>query len=181
VSVVVVLGEVEVLSAVGVVVLFDELSPLEVSPLLLSLVVVPELVLFPVELSAELLLLSPSPLPVLLEELPDSPHEAELEVEVESEPDADDDEEPDSELDLCPLPPDSDEDEDEDEAEESSDNEEELEEEEEEGQEQVPLPLFLLPFRFFKLFLLFLLRLAFRVGALTGSSLSTTSSLLSRS
>jgi len=65
VSVLVVLGEVvEELSAVGVVVLFDELSPL-----LLSLVV-PVLVLFPLELSiVDPLLLSPSPLPVLLEEV----------------------------------------------------------------------------------------------------------------
>jgi len=71
VSVLVVLGEVEELSAVGVVVLFDELSPLGVSPLLLSLVV-PVLVLFPFELSiVEPLLLSPSPLPVLLAEVPD--------------------------------------------------------------------------------------------------------------
>jgi len=70
VSVLVVLGEVEELSAVGVVVLFDELSPLGVSPLLLSLV--PVLVLFPLELSiVEPLLLSPSPLPVLLAEVPD--------------------------------------------------------------------------------------------------------------
>jgi len=63
--VLVVLGEAEELSAVGVVVLFDELSPL-----LLSLVV-PVLVLFPPELSIVEPLLSPSPLPVLLEEVPD--------------------------------------------------------------------------------------------------------------
>jgi len=62
---VLVLGEAEELSAVGVVVLFDELSPL-----LLSLVV-PVLVLFPPELSIVEPLLSASPLPVLLEEVPD--------------------------------------------------------------------------------------------------------------